>query len=69
MRIIRQFHMDLNAPCFSPHPPTPQKEICNTIVSSFFWVLQVVPREIEDNGYAIFFFFFFFGGGGAGGRG
>ena len=33
-------------------------------------MLQVVPREIEDNGYAIFFLFLFFwgGGGGEGGK-
>ena len=45
-----------------PTPPPQKKEICKTIVSSFFWVLQVAPREIEDNGYA-----FFLGGGGWGG--
>ena len=32
-------------------------------------MLQVVPKEIEDNGYAIFFLFLFFCGGGGGGGG
>ena len=32
--------------------------------------MTVVPREIEDNGYAKpFFFFFFLGGGGGGAQG
>ena len=41
-----------------PHP-RPPKKLCITIVSNFAWVLTVVPREIDDNGYA-----FFLGGGG-----
>ena len=35
------------------HLVYPQK-FCITIVSNFSWVLQVVPREIEDIGYAKF---------------
>ena len=42
------------------YPPT----FCITIVSNLSWVFTVVPRDIEDNAYAIFFF----GGGGGGGR-
>ena len=34
-----------------------------TIVSKFLLGIKVVPREIEENGYAIVFF----GGGGSGG--
>ena len=36
-----------------------------TIVSKFLLGIKVVPREIEENGYAIVFF----GGGGGGGGG
>ena len=44
-----------------------------TVVSEFLLGIKVVPREIEENGYAIVFFhflllFFFLGGGGGGGR-
>ena len=35
-----------------------------TIVSEFLLGIKVVPREIEENGYAIVFFFFLGGGGG-----
>ena len=40
-----------------------------TIVSEFLLGIKVVPREIEENGYAIVCFFFWEGGGGSrGGR-
>ena len=49
---IHYFHIDHNAPCFPPTPPPP-------LPSKFFiTVITVVPREIQDNGYA-----FFLGGG------
>ena len=50
-------------PVYLPPPPTPLKKLCITFVSNFSWALTVVPREIDDNGYAIFFV----GGGGWGG--
>ena len=37
-----------------------------TIVSEFLLGIKVVPREIEENGYAIVFFLRGGGGGGAG---
>ena len=37
-----------------------------TIVSKFLLGIKVVPREIEENGYALVFFV---GGGGGGERG
>ena len=40
-----------------------------TIVSEFLLGIKVVPREIEENGYAIVFFFLGGGGGGGGGGG
>ena len=47
----------LFAPSSPPPPPpfphTPPK-ICTTFVFNFSWVLQVVPREIDDNAYAKF---------------
>ena len=39
-----------------------------TIVSKFVLGIKVVPREIEENGYAIVVFFFWGGGGSGGGR-
>ena len=42
------------------YPP----KFCIIIVSNFSWVITVVPREIQDNGYAKFG-----GGGGGGGAG
>ena len=38
------------------------------IVSKFLLGIKVVPREIEENGYAIGFFFLGGGGGSGGGR-
>ena len=49
---IDYFYIDDNASCL---PPPPQKKLCITFVSNFSWALTVVPREIDDNGYAIFF--------------
>ena len=40
-----------------------------TIVSEFLLGIKVVPREIEENGYAIVLFFFFGRGGGGGSGG
>ena len=40
---IHYFHIDHNAPCL-PLPPPPPK--------FFITVITVVPREIQDNGYA-----------------
>ena len=40
-----------------------------TIVSKFLLGIKVVPREIEENGYALVFFLWGGGGGGAGGGG
>ena len=39
-----------------------------TIVSEFLLGIKVVPREIEENGYAIVFFFLGGGGGVGWGR-
>ena len=51
-RSIRYFHIDYNAPCLPP-------QILHNHCFQFLLGNTVVPREIEDNGYA-----FFFGGGG-----
>ena len=42
---------------------TPQKTLHNHCFQ-FLLVITVVPREIEDNGYAIYIYIYFFGGGG-----
>ena len=57
-RSIRYFHIDHNAPCLPP-------KILHNYCFQFLQGNTVVPREIEDNGYA----FFFEGGGGGGGGG
>ena len=44
-------------------------EILHNHCFQFLLGNTVVPREIEDNGYAFFFFFFFLEGGGGGGCG
>ena len=51
---IDYFYIDDNASCL-PLTPRPPKKLCITIVSNFSWA--VVPREIDDNGYAIFFLY------------
>ena len=51
-RSIRYFHIDHNAPCLPP-------KILHNYCFQFLQGNTVVPREIEDNGYA----FFFLGGG------
>ena len=48
-------------PVYPPPPGAPQK-LCITIVSNFSWA--VVPREIDDKGYAIILFSIKGGGGG-----
>ena len=52
-RSIRYFHIDHNTPSLLPN-------ILHNYCFQFLLGNTVVPREIEDNGYA----FFFFGGGG-----
>ena len=44
-----------------PPPPGPPQKLCITIVSNFSWA--VVPREIDDKGYAIILFCIEEGGG------
>ena len=53
--MVRYFHIDHNAPLFTPPPPPKKKKkkFCITIVSNFF-AITVVPREMEDNGYVKF---------------
>ena len=57
-RSIRYFHIDHNAPCLPP-------KILHNYCFQFLLGNTVVPREIEENGYA----FFFLEGGGRGGGG
>ena len=52
-RSIRYFQIDHNAPCLPP-------KILHNYCFQFLQGNTVVPREIEDNGYA----FFFWGGEG-----
>ena len=54
-RSIRYFHIDHNAPCLPP-------KILHNYCFQFLQGNTVVPREIEENGYA-----FFRGAGGEGG--
>ena len=59
---IRYFHISHNA-----SPPHTHTQILHNLCFSFLLVTTAVPREIENNAYAIFFFL---GGGGWGvGRG
>ena len=53
-RSIRYFHIDNNAPCLPP-------KILHNYCFQFLLGNTVVPREIEENGYAFFL-------GGEGGR-
>ena len=49
------FLMDRSAPCFPPPPsPPPQKKNLHIHCFQFLLGITVVPREIEDNGYAQF---------------
>ena len=48
-------------------PPPPQ--ILHNHCFQFLLGITVVPREIQDNGSAIFIYWFFFLGGGGGGGG
>ena len=50
---IRHFHISHNAPYLPP-------QILHNLCFSFLLSIKAVPREIENNAYAIFFF----GGGG-----
>ena len=54
---IHYFHIDHNASCLPP-PLPPQ--ILHNHCFQFLLGITVVPREIQDNGYAKFFFW---GGG------
>ena len=49
---IHHFHVDHNAP-YLPHP-TPPPQILHHRCFQFLLGIAVVPREIEDNGYAKF---------------
>ena len=48
-------------------PPPQKKKTLHNHCFQFLLVITVVPREIEDNGYAIYIYIFFLGGGGGGG--
>ena len=52
----------LHTSYIAPYLPS---KFCIAFVFHFSWVLTAVPRELKDNGYAIFFLW----GGGGGGEG
>ena len=54
---IHYFHIDHNASCLPPPPPSPP-QILHNHCFQFLLGITVVPREIQENGYAKF------GGGG-----
>ena len=64
MRAIRQFHMDHNAPCFSPHPPPVKRNFQH---HCFQYLLGVTSRPKRNRRKWLCHFFFFFGGAGRGG--
>ena len=57
---IHHFHIDHNAPCLPfpppppPPPPPPHPRLLHIHCFQFLLGITVVPREIEDNGYASF---------------
>ena len=74
MHVERAYvHIHHSASCLPPtHPPyhpPPQKKkkTLHNHCFQFLLVITVVPREIEDNGYAIYIYIFFGGVGGGGG--
>ena len=58
---IHYFHIDHYAPYLPRLPPPPKKKRkkkkLHDLCFQFFLGITVVPREIQDNGYAKFFFF------------
>ena len=51
-RFIHHFHIDHDAPCLPPPPPYHPTQILHNHCFQFLRGITVVPREIQDNGYA-----------------
>ena len=51
---IHHFYIDHNAPCLPFPPPPPPPRLFHIHCFQFLLGITVIPREIEDNGYASF---------------